>query len=49
MRELYSVKTLGKSRTEENRRLYNDVGVPGCGTAVIVPIDELEGGVADLG
>ncbi len=37
------------ARIEENQGLYDDVGVPGRGTAVLVPIDKLEGGVADLG
>lgn len=48
MRELYSVKALRTSRVEDSWGLYDDVGVPGWGTAVVVPINELEGGVADL-
>lgn len=48
MRELCSVKALRTSRVEDNWGCYDDVGVPGWGTAVVVPINELEGGVADL-
>lgn len=48
MRELYSVEALRTSRVEDSWGLYNDVGVPGWGTTVVIPINELEGGVADL-